>query len=148
MTPLLRTAIGVVAMTMLAGALGGWIGVRHGMREARGSLPSLDTVIHRRLNLTADQQRRIAALEAAFAAHQRPLEEEMRSADRDLAQAIVTEHRYGPRAQQAIDRFHTAMKALQQLTVVHVLAMRAVLTPQQARRFDQAIKQVLGSSQP
>ena len=72
----------------------------------------------------------------------------MRTADRDLAQAIISDRQYGPPEQQAIDRFHSAMKALQQATVIHVLAMRAALTPQQAKPFDQAVRQVLESAQP
>ena len=148
MTALARTALGVVVMTLIAAALGGWIGVRYGMREAQRSPPSLDALVHRRLDLTAEQQQRIAALEATFAVRQRALEGEMRAADHDLAQAIVTNHRYGPRAQQAIDRFHRAMRTLQQETVIHVLAMRAVLTPQQVKRFDQAVTQALDSAHP
>jgi len=148
MTGLTRIVIGVVAMTMLAAAVGGWIGVRYGMREAQRNHSSLDEVLHRRLDLTSGQQQRIARLEAAFAVRQQTLETEMRAADRDLAQAIVTDRRYGPRAQQAINRFHAAMKTLQQETIIHILAMRAVLTPHQAVRFDQTVTQVLDSAQP
>lgn len=148
MTALTRTAFGVVVMTLIAAALGGWFGVRYGMREAQRSAPTLDAVVHRRLDLTAEQRRQIASLEAAFGVRQRALEGEMRAADHDLAQAIISDRQYGPREQQAIDRFHSAMKALQQETVMHVLAMRAVLTPQQARQFDQAVTQVLESAQP
>ena len=147
MRGLAPTALGVVVLTMLAAAVGGWIGVRYGMHEAKRSPPTLDEVVHQGLHLTSAQQQRIAALEAAFAKRQATLEDEMRAADRDLAQAIVAEHRYGPRAQQAIDRFHAAMKALQQETVIHVLAMREVLTPEQAKRFDETVMQVLASGQ-
>jgi len=145
---LARTAVAVVVLTLLAAAVGGWIGVRYGMHEAQHGAPSLDRLVHQRLGLTPAQEQRIAALEAAFAMQQKALEAEMRAADHDLAQAIVSEHRYGPRAQQAIDRFHAAMKTLQQETIIHILAMRAVLTPEQARQFDQTVTQVLDSAQP
>ena len=36
-------------------------------------------------------------------------------------------------------RFHRAMGGLQKETMVHVLAMRAVLTPQQAAQFDDTV---------
>lgn len=149
MTSLTRTALGVVVLTMLAAVAGGWAGVRYGMHVAQPpGPPTLDEVIHQRLDLTSTQQQRIAALEAAYAKDQARLEAEMRAADRDLARAIVTEHRYGPQAQQAIDRFHVAMRTLQEETVMHVLAMRAVLTPQQAKQFDTTVAQVLDSGQP
>lgn len=147
MTSLTRIAVGAVALTMLMAALGGWLGVRHGLQEARSS-PGLDEVIHHELTLTADQQQRLAALGSSFAARRKVLEAEMRSANRELAAGIVTEHRYGPRADQAVDRFHVAMKTLQQETIIHILAMRAVLTSDQAQRFDQTVSKVLNSGSP
>ena len=148
MTGLTRVALGVIAMTMLAAAAGGWFGVRYGMAEVRHSPPSLDAVIHEQLDLTSEQKRRIERLEATFAARRQELQGQMRDADRELARALVTEHRYGTAAQQAIERFHAAMKVLQEETIVHILAMRAVLTPAQAQRFDQTVSRVLNSDQP
>ncbi|MGI9169836.1 MAG: heavy metal resistance protein, partial [Caulobacteraceae bacterium] len=57
--------------------------------------------------------------------------------------AIATEHAYGPRAQQAVERFHRAMGTLQEDTIRHVLTMRQVMTPDQARRFDVLIHNAL-----
>ena len=148
MRDLARTALGVVVLTMLAAVAGGWIGVRYGMHQAERGRPTLDEVVHRRLELTSAQRQQIAALEAAFAKRQAALEADMRAADRDLARASLTEHCYGPAAQLAIDRFHAAMKELQQGTIVHVLAMRAVLTPEQAKQFDKTVTQALDSGQP
>ena len=45
--------------------------------------------------------------------------------------------------QAAIDRFHHAMGELQKETMVHTLAMRAVLTPEQAAKFDDTVVQSL-----
>jgi Spy/CpxP family protein refolding chaperone len=71
----------------------------------------------------------------------------MRAANGALAMAIVQEHRYGPAARQAIESFHAAMAMLQEATVQHVLAMREVLTPEQAEQFDQTIAKALNSDQ-
>ena len=76
---------------MLAAAGGGWVGVHYGVNRAQRGPPSLDEVVHKRLDLTSAQQQRIASLEAIFAKRQETLEAEMRAADRDLARAIVTE---------------------------------------------------------
>ena len=145
MTGLTRAALGVIFLTLLAAAAGGWFGVRYGMSEARQRAPNLDTVLHEQLGLTADQKSRIAQMEAAFAVRQRALESQMRDANRQLARALIAEHRYGPAAQQAIEQFHAAMKQLQQESIVHIMGMRAVLTPAQAQQFDQTLSQVLGS---
>jgi Spy/CpxP family protein refolding chaperone len=139
-----RTVICTLLLTALVAALGGWLGVQYGLRRAPVT-PGLDQVLHHELTLSADQQQRLASLETGFAARRKVLESAMRAANTDLAAAIVREHRYGPAAEQAIDRFHAAMKTLQQETIMHVLAMRAVLTPDQARTFDQTVSKVLNS---
>lgn len=134
----------VLLLTALAAAAGGWAGIRYGLEQARTHL-SLDMLLHSELNLSSEQNRRIEALEGDFAARRTMLESEMRAANRDLAAAIATEHAYGPRGQAAIERFHTAERALQEETVRHVLAMRTVLTPEQTNRFDDAVSTALRS---
>jgi hypothetical protein len=67
----------------------------------------------------------------------------MRAANAELAQAIGQEHAYSPAVQQAVDRFHHAMGQLQKETILHVLAMRQVLTPQQAEIFDDTVVKAL-----
>jgi len=134
--------VGILLLTILAGAFGGWIGVHYGLRERQAG-PGLDQVLHRDLDLTTEQHRRIARLEADFAVRHRSLETEMRAANRDLASAIGTEHAYGPAAERAVERFHAAMGELQKQTIIHVMTMRAVLDPAQAARFDQTVEQSL-----
>ena len=67
----------------------------------------------------------------------------MRAANVDLAEAIITEHAYGSKARQAVDRFHRAMSALQEDTIRHIFAMRAVMTADQAHRFDVLVAKAL-----
>src|SRR3546814_8170022 len=42
-----------------------------------------------------------------------------------------------------IDRSHAAMGELQKETLAHIFAMRAVLRPEQAEKFDQAVVKAL-----
>jgi Spy/CpxP family protein refolding chaperone len=147
MSTLPRTLMGVVALTMLMAALGGWLGVQYGLREAHPA-PGLDEIVHHDLKLSADQKQRLSVLESNFGGRRKVLEADMRAANRELATAITAEHQYGPQAAQAIDRFHVAMKTLQQETIVHILAMRAVLTPEQAAQFDRTVSKVLTSVEP
>ena len=146
MSGLTRAVVGMLALTVLAAAAGGWIGVHYGLQHPRTS--GLDELVHHELQLNADQQQRLSAMESAFAVRRKGLEDEMRSANRELASAIITEHRYGPQAEQAIEHFHVAMKTLQQETIMHVMAMRSVLTPQQAQLFDDTVAKALNSDQP
>ena len=144
MAPLARIVAAVLFLTAIAAAAGGWAGIRYALTEER-SRTGLDEVIHRELNLAPEQNWRIEALETQFAARRAALEQDMRAANRDLAAAIAAEHVFGPRAQSAIERFHKAESALEEETVKHVLAMRTVLTPEQMRRFDEAISKSLTS---
>ncbi len=142
-----RVVVGMLLLTVFAGTAGGWLGVRYGVQAQRSS-PSLDDLLHHELELSADQQQRLSAIESRFAQRRQGLEQQMRAANRALASAILSEHRYGPQAQRAIEEFHAAMATLQEETIQHVLAMRAVLTPQQAQQFDQTVARALNSSRP
>ncbi len=147
MSPFARTVTAMVVLTAALTAIAGWAGVRYGLSQSRPR-PGLDQLVHHQLGLTADQNQRIEALETAYAARRTALEGEMRAADRDLAAAISADHAYSPRAEQAVLRFHAAMGELQEATIKHVLAMRAVLTPQQARRFDKTVSKALAPDGP
>lgn len=137
----------MVLLTLAAGVGGGYLGVHYGLQRAANPA-GLDTLLHHRLDLSADQQARIATLEGNFAAARRPLEADLAGARQQLASAIAAEHQYGPQVAQAVTHLHRAMEALQQATLQHVLAMRAVLRPEQAREFDATIAKALASDSP
>lgn len=134
----LRSIVLTLVLSTIAAALGVWAGATY--IESRGhATAGLHETLHERLHLTRDQARRIEVLERAHALKRRALEAEMRAANAELAQAYQESHAYTPKMQAAIDRFHTAVDALQTETMVHVIAMRAVLTPDQAAKFDDTV---------
>ncbi len=147
MTGQWRTFLAMLFVTVVAAGFAGWGGVEYGLHRS-APRTDLDTVLHHDLDLTGDQERDVRALETAFSRDRDALQAEMHAANRDLARAITEEHAYGPDAHRAIARFHAAMASLQEKTVQHVLAMRAVLTPAQAQRFDQSIRETLGTDAP
>ena len=148
MTVITRATLAVLALTVLAAGAGGWLGVRYGESCARSSGSSLNDLLHHQLDLSPAQRHQLAAMEASYAARRSVLEDEARAANHELATALLTQHHYGPQAEQAIDHFHAAMKTLEQQTVMHVLAMRSVLTPGQAKKFDQTVAKALDSDHP
>ncbi|CAN5209441.1 Spy/CpxP family protein refolding chaperone [Caulobacter sp. FWC2] len=133
-----RSIILTLVLSTLAAAIGAWGGGQYVVRRMHHATP-LHQLVHEKLNLTPDQERRIDGLERDYAARRKVLEAEMRAANAELAQAIQEQHSYTPKVQAAIDRFHMAMGALQKESIQHVIAMRAVLTPQQAARFDDTV---------
>ena len=141
MRPPFRAVVVMVLLTLLAGAAGGIAGYICGARPHQRT--DLNGVIHQQLDLTADQSRQIEALEAQFRTHEKAVKAEMRAANRALAEALDQEHAYGPRARAAMDRFHMAEEDLQASTIKHVLAMRALLNPEQAHTLDQTVHKAL-----
>lgn len=141
MSAQLRSLVFTVALAAVAAGLGAWAGARYVV--AQDASPSLHETVHEKLDLTADQETRIEALERRFAERKRALEAEVRAANAELAAAIQASEGDSSRVQAAVDHFHVAMGALQKETIAHVFDMRAVLTPEQAERFDAEVVQAL-----
>ncbi len=134
----MRSMALTLILSVLVAILGVWGGAQYVMHRMPRPTP-LHELVHEKLGLTADQERRIAGMERDHEARRQALEAEMRAANAQLAQAFQQSHAYTPQVQAAIDRFHRAMGELQKETIVHTLAMRAVLTPDQTARFDETV---------
>jgi Spy/CpxP family protein refolding chaperone len=133
-----RTALLTALIAFCAGALGVYAGVTWFGPDRPHT--SLDDVVHRELNLSADQNRQIEAIETHFASRKTALEQEMRAATRDIAAAVSGDKTYSDRVERAVDRFHNAMGQLQRETILHVFEMRAVLTPAQQSVCDETVR--------
>lgn len=134
----MRSMALTLILSVLVAVLGVWGGAQYVMHRMQRPTP-LHELVHEKLGLTADQEKRIAGMERDHDAKRQALEAEMRAANAQLAQAFQQTHAYTPQVQAAIDRFHRAMGELQKETIVHTLAMRAVLTPDQTARFDETV---------
>ena len=128
-------------LAALASGAATWASATWIMRERQP--PSLHSVVHDKLDLSEDQDRRIEAIEARFAASRPALEAEVRAANRELAAAIASSDGDTAQVQAAVDHFHAAMGDLQKATITHVFEMRSVLTPAQAEVFDEAVVDAL-----
>lgn len=138
-----KSIVITAVLAALASGAATWASATWVMRERQP--PSLHSVVHEQLDLNTDQDRRLDAIEARFAARRPALEAEVRAANRELAAAIAASDGDSPRVQAAVDHFHAAMGDLQKATISHVFEMRAVLTPSQAEVFDEAVVDALRS---
>lgn len=137
----------LLAAMVFVAALAGVI-VGRTLLDPRPTTPNgLHEVLHDGLGLTSAQEARISQLERDFALRRRALELELRACNARLAEAMEAEHGYGPRVRAVVDRSHQTMGQLQKETLSHMFAMRAVLTPDQARRFDRAVTEALTADQ-
>jgi Spy/CpxP family protein refolding chaperone len=133
--------IGIAVMAFLAGIAGVVAG--RVLIPARTQSTELHEVLHHQLKLDAGQEARIEAIEQQFAVRRRALEFELRAANARLADAIQAEHGNGPKVTAAVDASHVAMGELQKVTLGHIFAMRQILQPDQAAKFDRAVVKAL-----
>jgi len=135
---------------LLAIAIIAFVAAIAGVAVARAWLPAphahgteLHELLHDGLDLDSAQRAKLEALEHGFGLRKRALEAELRADNARLAAAIEAEHAAGPGVDAAVDATHHAMGELQKATLAHVFAMRAILRPEQAAKFDQAVVKAL-----
>lgn len=136
-----RSVVITAVLAVLASGAATWASATWVMRERQP--PSLHSIVHEKLDLSAEQDRNLDVIEARFAARRPALEAEVRAANRELAAAIAASEGDTPEVQAAVDHFHAAMGDLQKATITHVFEMRSVLTPAQAEVFDEAVADAL-----
>jgi Spy/CpxP family protein refolding chaperone len=137
----LRGALLTIVLAALAAGVGAWGGARYVL--GRESEPSLHAFVHDELRLTAEQDRRLQAIERDFSVTRAAREAELRMANAELAAAIDAKHKYSPEVRAAVEHFHDVMGQLQKETIIHVMHMRAILTPEQAAKFDKRVSEAL-----
>ena len=133
----------LVAAIAFAAALAGVFVGRELVSPAQPVEGELHRLLHERLHLDARQEEEIHAIERRLASRKMALETQLRNENARLAEAIRTEHGFGPRVAAAVDHSHHVMGQLQKETLEHIFAMRGVLTPEQAREFDAAVTKAL-----
>lgn len=133
----------LIALIAFAAGLAGILVGRAVLSAPDHSETEVHALLHGRLDLTADQQRQIDALEANFATQRRGHEQQMRASNARLAAAIEAEHGYGPRVTAAIHDTHGIMGEIQSETLRHLFEMRAVLNAEQSAEFDRTVMKAL-----
>lgn len=144
MTASWKSIVITAILAALASGAATWASATWVMRDRQP--PSLHSIVHEQLDLSADQNRRLDAIETRFAARRPTLENRVRAANRELAAAMAASDGDTTQVQIAVDHFHAAMGDLQKATITHVFEMRSVLTPTQAEVFDAAVADGLRDS--
>ncbi len=132
----------IAVVALLAAVLGVWIG-RAVLPQPTHTGAELHALLHDRLDLDAAQETKLDAIEKDFANARRTLDAQLRADNARMAEAIAAEHVYGPRVAATVDASHQSMGAVQKATLEHVFAMRAILRPDQAAKFDAALDRAL-----
>jgi Spy/CpxP family protein refolding chaperone len=143
-----KSRIVLIVVIAFAAALAGVGAGRLLFPAPEPSETELHALLHRQLDLTAEQHAQLEKIESDFAARRNAIETGMRSDNSRLAEAIAAEQGYGPRVSAAIDHSHMLMGDLQKVTLEHIFAMRAVLRPDQKAKFDRAVVKALTDPRP
>jgi len=138
-----RNRFALMILLAFAAAVGGVVIGRAWIAPPTPVESELHQLLHEDLKLDADQTRQIEAIERQYALRRQALELELRSDNARLASAIEAEHGYGPQVAAAVDASHKAMGEMQKVTLEHIFAMRSVLRPDQAARFDASVVEAL-----
>ena len=142
-----RVRFGLMILLAFGAALGGVLIGRTWITQASPAESELHQLLHDDLRLDSEQERQIEAIERQYAVRRHALERELRADNARLASAIEAEHGYGPQVSSAVDASHQAMGELQKVTLEHIFAMRSVLRPDQAARFDASVVKALTAKQ-
>lgn len=87
--------------------------------------------VHTQLALTAEQEKQLTPIEQRYDEQRRQFTGVIRSANSELAQALLADEGESPRVKAAIAQIQEAQGRLQDATLRHVFEMKPVLTPEQ-----------------
>lgn len=138
-------------VTAIVAAIAGFVGARIGAQGLGGAggattpflRESIATLTREGLNLTAEQRRELEAIEARHTQRRNSLRVQISRANLELAGAMSEEMAFGPQAQTAIDHLQSSVGELQSATVLYLIEVRDLLTPEQRAIYDRKVVEAL-----
>jgi len=103
----------------------------------------MHTLFHRDLKLNEQQDKKLQKIEKSFYQQKTFLEEQMKLANMELAEAIKNADYSSPEVQKVVDKIHAAMGELQKLTLRHLTDMQSVLSDEQNRILEEKVVEQL-----
>ena len=137
-----------VVVALAAGWAGGALGVRT-LAPVEEMLPlrqSVSAIVRNDLKLTDEQMHELQNIENRYYDRRIQLRGHVAEANRELADALMNDMAFGREAQQASQHVERGLGDLQRATIVYVLEVRDVLTPEQQMVYDRKVREVLTAS--
>jgi len=137
-----------VVVALAAGWAGGALGVRT-LAPVEEMLPlrqSVSAIVRNDLKLTNEQMVELQNIENRYYDRRIQLRSHVAEANRELADALMNDMAFGREAQQASQHVERGLGDLQRATIVYVLEVRDVLTPEQQVVYDRKVREVLTAS--
>ena len=146
MNPFWRNLLITVVVALVAGGIGGWMGAQNGLDGDAQSLPLRQTVheiVGRDLKLTPAQAKEVQAIEDKYYDRRTVLRKDVAVANRELADALMADMAFGREAQAASNHVEQGLGQLQRATILYVLEVRDILSPEQQMIYDRKVREVL-----
>jgi nickel and cobalt resistance protein CnrR len=137
-----------VVVALAAGWAGGALGVRT-LAPVEEMLPlrqSVSAIVRNDLRLSDEQMHELQNIENRYYDRRIQLRSHVAEANRELADALMNDMAFGREAQQASQHVERGLGDLQRATIVYVLEVRDVLTPEQQVVYDRKVREVLTAS--
>ena len=99
--------------------------------------------LHEKLGITKEQDVQLQDIEANYQKRKLRLEETIRLANIELADAIKKNPSFTPEVQKAIDKIHQSMGELQKASLEHLFQMQPILSLQQNEKLKNLITDAL-----
>ena len=141
-----RNLLITIVVALVAGGIGGFMGARNLVESEEQSLPLRQTVaeiVRRDLHLTSNQAQEILAIETRYFDRRTNLRRDVSDANRELADALMNDMAFGREAQEASNHVEQGLGELQRATIMYVLEVRDVLTPEQQMIYDRRVREAL-----
>lgn len=136
----------VFLLILLSAAFGGLYIGQHFIgqpRDHHADSGGWHQILHDKLHITPEQDAKLEEIEKRYRQRRQYLEEHLRLANMELADAIKADKAYSTRVQAATDKIHMAMGELQKATLEHLFEMRPILTDEQNLKLEQMVTDAL-----
>jgi hypothetical protein len=151
MSPFWRNIAVTLLVAAAAGAAGGWVGAERAGGHLLNTQPlrqSVHDVVTSGLTLTVAQKKDIQDIEDRYFQKRGLLRNQIAKANMELADALMTDMSFGREAQTAVSHVQEGLGDLQKATILYVLEVRDVLTPDQQKAYDRKVREALVAPEP
>ncbi|PHS21920.1 MAG: heavy metal resistance protein [Robiginitomaculum sp.] len=135
---LVRKTIFAVILSFVAGIAGVWLGLKT-LPASDPSPINLHEIVHHEFDLNAEQEAALNRLEAEYAHRREKYIEALKAANFEMAAAIKKHHDLSPEVVLAEQKYLSVLGEFQTETLRHIFAMRAIMSPGQAKKFDDIV---------
>lgn len=145
-----HVAAAAFLLILLSAAFGGLYIGQHFIGQPRNhhaDSAGWHQALHEKLHITPEQVAKLSGMEKRYQQRRQYLEEQMRLANMELADAIKEDKAFSPRVQAATDKIHKVMGDLQKATLEHLFEIRPVLSEEQNRILEQMVTDALYEKQ-